>query len=90
MTLTNDHVSQRLKWSPVSLWDDLVTNSIAVLPSRSASSDLGLIADLFEKNASKLVLFLPEKPDFHFFSFPHEANYYLTNFLKDETFSNKN
>jgi hypothetical protein len=56
-----------------------------VLPSRSALSDLGLIADIFEKNAPKLVLFLPKKSsfcpkksDFHFFSFPHKA----TNNLK--------
>ena len=36
----------------------------AVLPSRSALSDLGLIADLFEKNAPKLVLFLLGKSAF--------------------------
>ena len=44
-----------------------VTSSMAgvlVLPSRSALSDLGLIADLFEKNAPKLVLFLPDKSAF--------------------------
>jgi hypothetical protein len=48
---------------------------IAVLPSRSALSDLGLIADLFF-NAPKLVLFLLEKSkksDFYFFSLPHKA-----------------
>ena len=58
-----------------------------VLPSRSALSDLGLIADLFEKNAPKFVLFLLEKSAFwpkrskksafHLFSLPHKASFNL-------------
>ena len=36
----------------------------AVLPSRSSLSELGLIADLLEKNAPKLVLFLSKKSAF--------------------------
>ena len=36
-------------------------NIFAVLPSRSALSNLGLIAYLFTKNAPKLVLCLPKK-----------------------------
>ena len=55
-----------------------------LLPSRSALSDLGLIADLFEKmllNWSsfclKSLLFWPKKSDFQFFSLIHKAKKYL-------------
>ena len=54
---------------------------VAVLPSRSALSDLGLIADLFEKmllNWSSFCLKSPKKSDFYFFfSLPHKAKHYL-------------
>ena len=69
---------------------------VSVLPSRSALSDLGLIADLFEKNAPKLVLFLPEKSalwpkkvDFQGFCLPHKAKKYLKISLNMEYFQIK-
>ena len=74
------------------------TASVPVLPSRSALSDLGLIADLFKKNAPKLVLFLPEKSAFwpknpkslifYVLAF-HKNQKILENFLKYGIFSNK-
>ena len=67
-----------------------------MLPSRSALSDLGLIADLFEKKAPKLVLFLPEKSafwpkkskksDFQVFSLQQNAKNYLKISLNLEYF----
>ena len=61
-----------------------VTSSmgVTVLPSRSALSDLGLIADLFEKNLlnwsflpkkSVFRLKKPKKSDFHSSSLLHKA-----------------
>ena len=65
-----------------------------MLPSRSALSDLSLIADLFRKNAPKLVLFLPEKSvfwpkkfkksDFQCFSLPQKSKKYLKDSLNLE------
>ena len=58
----------------------------AVMPSRSALSDLGLIADLFEKmplNWSSFCVKSPlfgqksQKSDFQCFSLPHKSKNYL-------------
>ena len=70
-----------------------------MLPSRSALSDLGLIADLFDKmllNGSSFCLKSPlfgqkksKKSDFHFFSLPHKAKKYLKFSLNMEYFYTK-